>query len=157
MGILQTLETDAAAILAKTNAAFLSFLGKVKTGEQIIIADVDAAVHAIATHISAIDTIVKQAESWVAEYLPLAQAAGLPANDAAIVNQLVTDTNVLLEGAKAVASTVNSGGSDVNAVVNGIKAAASASKSTSSIVQVLAQLPVPSATQVVSPPSPPVD
>lgn len=160
MSFLTNIETTLSNDFQKAKADFLAFLAKVKTGEQILEADFSAAISAIALHISTINDDWAKIQQWFSGALPIIQEAAkaLPASDQAVLASAIAgaqsaanDANMLVQGLNAVANSTNAGNSDVTAVVAGIATVAKASKSTSAVVQALADLPVPTATQTVTP------
>lgn len=160
MSFLTNIESTLATDFQKAKADMLAFLAKVKTGAQILEADFSAAIAAIATHITTINDDWTQIQQWFSGALPIIQEAAkaLPASDQAVLASAIAgaqsaanDANMLVQGLNAVATSVNAGNSDVTAVVAGIATVAKTSQSTSAVVHALANLPVPTQTQTVTP------
>ena len=160
MSFLTNIETTLSNDFQKARADMLAFLAKVKTGVQILESDFSMAINAIATHITTINDDWSQIQQWFSGALPIIQEAAkaLPASDQAVLNSAIAgaqsaanDANLLVKGLNAVAASVNAGSGNVTAVVNGIATVAKASQSTNAVVHALANLPVPTQTQTVTP------
>ena len=167
MNWITNIENTIVNDLAVAKGDMLAFLAKVKTGVQLVESDFSAAVNAIASHITSINSDWAAIQNWLTTNLPTIEnlaSAVLPASDGAVLQQaiagtkqVIADANLVVTGLNTVATSVNAGQSDVTSVVSGIATVAKASQSTNSVIMALANLPVPTQTQAVSQPSPPID
>jgi uncharacterized protein (DUF849 family) len=154
MSFLSTLEADVAKAFAAAKADLIVFLAKVKTGEQILAADIHSVLKAIEAHAQEINSTMAAVSANLPTVLSWAQAAGVPQKEIDLVKQAAVAASDVVVGLNSVSTSLSGGSGDVSAIVSGVAAVAKASGSTNAVVHALAQLPVPVQAQVVSPPSP---
>jgi hypothetical protein len=140
----QVLETD-----------LVAFALKVQSGAEVALADAESALSALVANAGGLSSDLQTIDNWVVEFLPVAQAAGVPAADLSKVNSTLNLAKNIVTGLTAVQTAATSGAGNVGALVDGIAAYQQAQGAVSTLVATIAAVQNPAAAQVASPPTPP--
>src|SRR5579862_6588505 len=144
---LASIEAALVAGFKTMRTDLVAFAMKVQSGAEILFAEAETALSALVANAGGLASDLQTIDDWVAEFLPLAQAAGLSAADAAKVNTALADAKNVVAGLTAVQAAAAAGAGNVPALVSGIAAYQTAQASVNNLVAVAANVPAPNATQ----------
>lgn len=152
--ILQKIEAAVSNTVHTIDQDLIAFVGKVKTGAEVAAADIDAAIKAIAAHISNIDSGLKSVETWLPQIKAVATAAGAPPSALSAVDAALADAKQVVSGLDAVAASANAGQNDVQAIVAGVAGVQQAASAHANLIANLALVTTPAPTTTVTPAAP---